>query len=121
MTAEARRHAERAGRRAETLAEWRYRLAGFAVLARRYKTRAGEVDLVLRRGRLVVFAEVKARRRPEDAVAAVGPQARRRIEAASSLYLARVPGAGDCAVRYDIVAVSGWRPRLFADAWRQGD
>ncbi|MCR4283578.1 MAG: YraN family protein, partial [Bauldia sp.] len=47
MTAsEARRAAEKRGRRAETLAAWLLRLKGYRVLARRYKTPAGEIDLI---------------------------------------------------------------------------
>ena len=63
-----RRLAERRGRRAETLAAWYLRLKGYRILARRYRTPVGEIDLIVRRGRLVAFVEVK--RRPTEAEAA---------------------------------------------------
>ncbi|MGH6946896.1 MAG: YraN family protein, partial [Kiloniellales bacterium] len=56
-----RQAAERRGRFAETLAAWRLRLAGFQIVARRVKFAGGEIDLVARRRRLLVFVEVKAR------------------------------------------------------------
>lgn len=49
-----RRDAEGWGRRAETIAVWSLRLKGYAVLARRERTPAGEIDIVARRGRTLV-------------------------------------------------------------------
>ncbi len=56
-----RQLAEKRGRRAETLAVWYLRLKGYAVLARRVKTNRGEIDIIARRGKSLVFVEVKAR------------------------------------------------------------
>ena len=60
---------ERAGRFAETLAAWLLRLRGYRILARRYATPVGEIDLVARRGELLVFVEVKRRAGRGDALA----------------------------------------------------
>ncbi len=46
---------------AETRCALGLRLRGYRVLARRYKVPVGEVDIVARRGRTLVFVEVKAR------------------------------------------------------------
>src|SRR3954467_2753314 len=61
MTTEARRKAHQLGHVAEWRAVWRLRLAGYSVLARRYKTKLGEIDIVARRGGVLAFIEVKAR------------------------------------------------------------
>ena len=71
-------------------------------------------------GQFVVFVEVKARVSFADAVDAVGAQTRRRIERAGYAFIARHRGLADHGVRYDIIAVSGWRIRRFKDAWREG-
>jgi len=117
----ARRGAERAGRRAEWLAAAFLILRGYRILARRFKASGGEIDLVAKRGDLVVFAEVKARKTYDDAILAVTAQARRRIERASQIYIARHPFLADFGNRYDIIAVCGWRVRRLADAWRPGE
>src|SRR5690606_20781701 len=56
-----RRRAERAGRRAETLAALFLRLKLYRIVAMRYKTPVGEIDIVARRGRMLVLVEVKQR------------------------------------------------------------
>ena len=52
---------EKAGRRAETLAVTWLRLKGYLVLERRYKTRQGEIDIIAKKGSIIVMAEVKQR------------------------------------------------------------
>lgn len=101
----ARRRAFRLGLKAEARAAWRLRLAGFRIVATRYKTRAGEVDLIARRGDLVLMVEVKARANLEAAVQAVTTTAWRRIEAAGDHWLARQPDHARLSIRYDLIAV----------------
>ena len=115
-----RRAAERAGRRAERLAEALLRLKGYRIEARRYRCPAGEVDLVARRGGVVAFVEVKAR--PDRATARLAVTARnwRRIARAAESYQARRLGTLEASVRFDLVTVSGWVPRHHPDAWREG-
>ena len=113
---------DRRGRRAERLAAWRLRLAGYRVLARRYRTPVGEIDLITRRGRRLVMVEVKAR--PTEALArqAVPERQRRRIAMAARRFLAANPRYRDHAVRFDVVAVvPGRLPIVIADAWRDED
>ncbi|MCY4501543.1 MAG: YraN family protein [Alphaproteobacteria bacterium] len=110
------------GRRAERIAAWRLRLAGYRLLARRYRTSVGEIDLVARRGRRLVMVEVKAR--PTEALArqAVPERQRRRIEMAARRFLAANPRYRDYAVRFDVIAVvPGRLPIVIPDAWRDGD
>lgn len=123
MSVEKRRQAEAAGRRAETLAAWFLRCKGYRVLERGFRTPMGEIDLIVKRGRTVVFVEVKRRESRDAALYAVTRKQRHRIEAAAGAYLARYAGAAP-DVRFDIVAIGhGIRwglPLHLADAWRPG-
>ena len=117
----ARRQSERAGRRAEWTAAFILAMKGYRILARRYRARSGEIDLVARRGGVVAFVEVKVRARLDDAVGAVSTRARRRIERAADMFMAQRPHLAECAMRYDIVAVAPWRFRHLAGAWLFGE
>jgi len=116
-----RREAERRGRRAESLAAWLLRLKGYRVLARRYKTPAGEIDLVMKRGRTVVFVEVKQRPDEIAALEAITPAARQRIARAAALWVSRHPAAATLDQRFDIVlACPGRIPRHLAAVFDSG-
>ena len=115
----ARRTAERRGRFAEFMAAWSCRLSGFRVLATRYRTPSGEIDLVLRRRSLLIFAEVKARTSFDQALYALRPQQRKRLARAADVFLKHHPVHATCAVRFDLIAVRPWRlPLQISDAWR---
>ena len=91
---------------------------GYRIRAIRYRTKLGEIDIVARRGDLVAFVEVKARRDVDSAVFAVTGTAERRIRAASEIWLSRQPDAHRLSARYDIVAVRPWRlPTHIEDAF----
>jgi putative endonuclease len=111
----ARLAAYRRGLSAETIAAWLLRARLYRILARRYRTPAGEIDLIARRGRTIVFVEVKARPSETEAVEAVGPMARRRIARAAELWLAAHPAAAGFDLRFDLViVVPGRLPRHIA-------
>ena len=123
MTAQpqARQRAERRGRRAETLAAWYLRLRGFRILARRYRTPVGEIDLIARRGKLIVFVEVKQRPTDSEAAEAVTGHAQRRIARAAASWLAAHPAAAGLDLRFDVlIAVPGRLPRHIAGAFDAG-
>ncbi|MEN0000883.1 MAG: YraN family protein [Pseudomonadota bacterium] len=103
--AQKRRVAEKRGRRAELIAELFLLTKGFRTVARRFKTKAGEVDLIARRGDLVLMVEVKARPTLSEALDAVTPFAQRRIEAAGDIWLSRQSDYGRLSVRYDLIAI----------------
>jgi putative endonuclease len=115
--------ARRRGQWAETLCVVSLRLRGFRILARRLAggrgTGIGEIDIIARRGRILAFIEVKARRTPDDAAAAISPRQRRRLERAATAYLAARPELRDFLIRFDamLVAPRRWPVHLF-DAWR---
>lgn len=118
MTIDARQKAERLGHVAEWRAVWRLRLAGYTVLARRYKTRLGEIDIVARRGGVLAFVEVKARPDILTAVDALGTRQFGRVARAAALFIARHPHHAVCSVRFDAVLVSSLWPRHLPDVWR---
>ena len=74
-----RRRAERRGKSAELLCLWHLRLKGYRILARRYKTPMGEIDLIARRGDTVAAIEVKARADFDRAGAAITHRQQQRI------------------------------------------
>ena len=100
-----RRKAHRRGHHGEWLAAAALMLKGYRIVERRYRTRLGEIDLIARRGLLVLIVEVKVRRTLVEAMEAVGRESERRIEAAADLWLARQPEWGRLSVRFDLVAV----------------
>ena len=65
---------------------------GFRILARRWRSPVGEIDIVARRRHLLVFVEVKAREPLDDAAWSVTERQRARIVAAAEAWLARYPG-----------------------------
>lgn len=116
-----RHDAERRGRGAERLAALWLRAKDYRILARRFQCRAGEIALVARRGRMLVFIEVKARDTGADAADAVTPRQRRRIERAAETSLRRQPELAGLDLRCDAVLVRPGRlPTDIVDAWRPG-
>jgi putative endonuclease len=85
---------------------------GYRIVARRFKSAVGEVDIVARRGRVLVFAEVKARDRLDDAAWSVVPRQQRRVAAAAGAWLVEHPDDVQCDIRFDAVLVApGRMPR----------
>ena len=115
----ARRAAYERGLAAERLCALRLRLMGWRILARRYATPAGEIDIVARRGALIAFVEVKHRKQREDVFEAITAHQRRRIENAASIFLSRHPNWRKLSLRFDLMVVSPWQwPSHLPDAWR---
>ena len=117
-----RRRAERHGHRAELIAMAVLMLKGYRLLARRFKTPLGEVDLIMRRGEVTAFIEVKTRVSEDIAMESVGGKQRRRIAAAARLWMSRDARAaqGDC--RFDIVSVQPYQwPRHIPNAFTLDD
>lgn len=107
------------GRTAELMAAWSLRLRGYRILARRFRTPVGEIDLIAQRGSLIAFIEVKARRDLESALVSLGPKQRERTARSAELFLLRHPDLAHCTMRFDLIAVRPWRaPHHLVDAWR---
>lgn len=115
---DARRRALKKGRGGEWLAALALRLKGYRIVARNFRTRLGEIDIVARKGDLIAFVEVKARPSATEAVDAVGYEAQRRIANAAELWIGRQKNADRLSWRFDIVAVRPGRwPVHFEDAF----
>jgi putative endonuclease len=85
---------------------------GFRILARRWRSPVGEIDIVARRRHLLVFVEVKARERLDDAAWSVTERQRARIVAAAEAWLAQRPDENIRDIRFDVMLVApGHIPR----------
>jgi putative endonuclease len=115
-----------AGARCEDLADAYLQRAGLAPIARNFNCRHGELDLVMRDGDVVVFVEVRYRRkggggRFGDGFDSVGASKRARLVRAAATFLARHPRLAGRPCRFDVVAVAGdvaapqleWLPNAF--------
>ena len=90
---------------------------GYRIVARRWKTPFGEIDIVARRRRALVFVEVKARDRADEAAEAVTERTKRRI-ARGELWLAHHPDDNKRDIRFDVMLVAPGRlPQHIANAF----
>ncbi|MBL4690208.1 MAG: YraN family protein [Rhodospirillales bacterium] len=109
----------RFGQFAETIAVWYLRVRGYRVLARRFRCRAGEIDIVARRRRLLVFVEVKARRHLAAAADALRPRQAARITRAAEAFVQAHRSLAGLDQRFDVILVVPRRwPVHLVDAWR---
>jgi len=88
---------------------------GMTIVARNYRTRLGEIDLIARDGDVLVFVEVRLRAdgRCGGAAASIGPAKQRRLAAAASAYISRLGRPPPC--RFDVVTLEQGEP-----AWLRG-
>jgi len=108
--------ADDAGRRGERIAGWWLRLKGWRILARRVRTKAGEVDLIARRGTIVAFVEVKTRATAADLDHAIDERRLARVAAAAEILSATY--AEGCDVRIDVILLAPRTPpRHIENAW----
>jgi putative endonuclease len=107
----ATRNTSAAGRAAERRALWHYRLRGYRVLGTNVWIGGNELDLVLRRGRLLVFCEVKAKagERYGDPFEMVTEEKQRRLRRAAEAWLAAHPELAELVPSFDVVAFRGGR------------
>lgn len=91
---------------------------GYRIKARRWKSPLGEIDIVARRRRLLIFVEVKARATLDDAAESVTPRQRRRIAAAAEIWLAHHPDETIQDIRFDAMLIApGKLPRHIQGAF----
>ena len=109
--------AEVAGRRGERLAAWWLRLKGWSILDHRVRTPAGEVDLIVKRGGLVAFVEVKTRASAAELDFAIDQRRLARVAAAAEYLMERYAKHGE-DIRVDVILLApGTRPRHIENAW----
>ncbi len=115
------------GQWAERRAAWHLRGQGLSLIARNYRCRFGEVDLIMSDGEVTVFVEVKRRR--TDAfmhpAESVDLHKQRRLAMAAGAFLAKYPRYGRQPARFDVVTITGpnYRPRFdwIRDAFQLDD
>tara|TARA_R110000787_G_scaffold112712_1_gene221639 strand:- start:419 stop:781 length:363 start_codon:yes stop_codon:yes gene_type:complete len=112
--------AEKRGRQGERIAAWWLRLKGWSILDRRVRTRAGEIDLIARRGSLVAFVEVKARASDAELDLAIDERRLSRVAAAAESIAHRYLQPGD-DMQIDVILLAPRRPpRHLSNVWHGG-
>jgi putative endonuclease len=106
VAAPARVAAFRTGVSAEARAAAYLMAKGYRILAKRFRTPVGEIDLVARRRNVVVFVEVKARATLDDAAYAVTPRQQRRIIDAAQTWLMAHPEHAEFDLRFDAMLIA---------------
>jgi len=91
---------------------------GYRILARRFRTPHGEIDIVARRRQLLAFVEVKARGSLDAAACAITPRQRQRIIAAARTWLMLHPEHANFELRFDAMLIAPRRlPRHLIGAF----
>ena len=109
--------ADKRGREGEDEAARWLSEQGWAILAKRVKTKLGEIDLIARKDGLVAFVEVKWRRKAADLATAIDERRLARVAAAVEMVAHDYVQPGD-DMRIDVILLApGARPRHIANAW----
>ncbi len=110
MNSEKGRTANKRGHLAETKAALFLRLKGYRVVEQNFKpprgTGAGEIDLIVRKGKVLVFAEVKLRQTETAAAESVSPLVRERRVRGAEYYLMLHPEFADFDIRFDVILMT---------------
>lgn len=106
------------GRWGEDRAARHYRSAGFQIVVRNWRCTEGEIDLIARKGHLVVICETKARRNDRfgPAAAAVGFRKQQRLRRLAARWL-RESGTTGVTVRFDVAAITGVEVEIIPGAF----
>lgn len=84
-------------------------IKGYRLVALRYKTKLGEIDLIMRRRNTLAFIEVKARANHADAAHAIHAKNQSRVMQAAQLFLRQHPHYHDYEVRFDALLIAWYR------------
>jgi putative endonuclease len=107
------------GHAAEHFAAFVLTCKGYRILARRYKTPVGEVDIIARRGKVTAFVEVKARATLDGALESITPRGQGRVVRAALHYASVNPAVMNGDMRFDVFAFAApFRWRHLDNAWR---
>ena len=109
----------RSGKRAERRAVWWYRLRGYRILATNAWVAGYELDIIVRRGRRLIFCEVKEKlgERFGDPLEMVDDEKQRRIRLAADAWLARHPETTGLEVSFDVIAFRGSQLERVSEAF----
>lgn len=101
------RRAHAFGQAAEDCAARLVEAQGGRIIARRWRCREGEIDLIAEEGRTLVFIEVKARRTHAEAAYALTARQSARLESAALRYISELGDAAARDMRFDVILVDG--------------
>ena len=94
------------GVRAEEEATRYLEALSYKILRQRYKTKFGEIDLIVQKDNLLCFVEVKMRRNIAEALESITSRAQKRIENSALFFLSENPDYMNCDMRFDVIAMS---------------
>lgn len=108
------------GREAEAQAYAYLCAQGLTPLAQNYRTRTGEIDLIMKEREVLVFVEVRFRARADFGGAAetIDIAKQRRVRSAAEGFLQAHPAYARCACRFDVVALDRGRIEWLRDAFQ---
>ena len=95
---------------------------GYKILSKRFKTKLGEIDLVVQKKDVLVFVEVKNRKSLSDALGVVDRRTQQRIVNAAKLFVQKHPSEGRRGFRFDVIALySGLCVRHIRNAFNESE
>jgi len=95
------------GLAAENSVALKYLADGHEIAARRWRSKAGEIDLIARKDGNVIFIEVKKSKNFETAAQMLGPRQIKRIYNSAAIFLDDEPAGQDSLARFDVALVDG--------------
>ena len=90
---------------AEKIAAIFLRLKGYKILARRYRNYFGEIDIIAKKARVIIFVEVKARKTKTNIEEILKPHQLKRIKRSAELFVAQNHQFHDCDLRFDFIEI----------------
>jgi len=111
------------GRRGEDLALKQYLKKGYKLLDRNVYFRGGEIDLILKKKKLIVFVEVKKRKKGHflEGILSVDRRKIKRIIKFAKIYLEKKNLYEKCDVRFDVVVIEGENIEIIENAFCETD
>ncbi len=91
---------------AESCARQLLESKSYHILAQRYKTKAGEIDLIAKRGDHLAFVEVKRRKTQDEAAWSIAPRQQAKIALAAEVFLGEHAALSQCSASFDVVLIS---------------
>ena len=108
----AKRRAYQKGLWAEIVSATWLLLKGYWPVARRFQTPQGEIDLICRRGKTLVFVEVKYRGDPQAGLLALQPRQLQRVRRAAEIFAKRHPHLAKLDQRIDLIVLAPKKPPI---------
>ena len=103
---------------AESIAIVFLMLKGYSIVAKRYKTPLGEIDIIAKKAKSLIGIEVKARRKEFDISEVITRKQKKRIVNGIKMFLSKNQQYNDYTIRFDVIAVRPFRiPKHIINFW----